>query len=102
MNQKKGRGEGGGYGGGRGVSSPRHEGLAAVRDSEEERGCGVGGGERRSVGVALTRYIAIEILSWVVCLSVCFVPVVLSSNFARTNRGLLAASTGDKEKKKKK
>ena len=36
--------------------SPRHEELAAVRGSEEERGCGVGGGERKGVGVALTRY----------------------------------------------
>ena len=28
----------------------------AVRGSEEERGCGVGGGERKGVGVALTCY----------------------------------------------
>ena len=39
-----------------GVSHPGHEGVAAVRNSEEERGDGAGGGEKKSVGVALIRY----------------------------------------------
>ena len=83
------------------MSSPRHEELAAVRGSEEERGCGVGGGERKGVGVALTRYRDRDpsvgrLFGSLFCLA------VLNSNFARTNRGLLAATTGDKEKKKEK
>ena len=68
-----------------------------MRDSEEERGCGVGGGERRSVGVALTRYRDRDPFVGRLFVSL-FCPAVLNSNFARTNRGLLAATTGDKEK----
>ena len=57
--------------GGAGVSSPRHEEMAAVRGNEEERGDGVGGGERTDVGVALTRYRGRD--PFVGRLAVCFV-----------------------------
>ena len=76
--------------------------MAAGRNShQEERGGGAGGGGKESVGVALIRYCGRDLFEGCQFVRL-FCLVVPNSNFARTNRGLLAATTGDKEKKKKK